>query len=388
MDPSAPATTTRSGRTTLIELGRLFVRIGAVGFGGPAAHIALIRDEVVVRRRWLAEARFVDLLGLASLLPGPTSTELATAVGLERGGRRGMLVAGGSFILPAFVIVLALAVGYERFGTLPQAGAVLYGVQPAVVAVVGQAVIGLARGVLTTPPLLVVAFAVGLLSLFGAPPLLLLLGGAVGILLLRQGLALMRAAAVGLSPLGRAVEPATAAVVGSPEILVTLALVFLKVGLLVFGSGYVLLAFLREDLVVGLALVTDRQLLDAVAVGQLTPGPVFTTATFLGYLLAGVPGAVVATVAIFLPTFLLVPLVHPLLPRLRASARLSALLDGVNAAALGLMAGVLVVLARAAVVDVPSLLIGLGAFALGAGLRVAPHWLILGGGLAGLFAPR
>ena len=338
----------------LRELLTVFGTLGVIGFGGPAAHIALMRREVVERRRWLTDQRMVDLVGITNLIPGPNSTEMAMHVGRLRAGAAGLVVAGLAFILPAAAIVLALAWAYVTYGATPAGEALLYGVKPVIVAILAAALVSFARTALAGPVRAAVALAVALLWLAGVNELVLLAAGAVAVAALRIGIR-HPWTAVGLV----APAAATAASVN----LLTLGAVFLKAGALLYGSGYVLLAFLRGDLVERLGWLTDAQLLDAVAIGQVTPGPLFTTATFVGYVLAGFPGAVVATVAIFLPAFVFVALVGPFAERIRDRPLTAALLDGVNAAALGLMAAVSVQLGTSAVRDplTATLLIGAAA---------------------------
>jgi chromate transporter len=275
-------------------------------------------------------------------------------VGRQRAGGIGLVVAGLAFIIPAALIVLALAWAYVEYGATPTGEALLYGIKPVIIAIVLAALVAFARTALAGPLRAIVAVAVGLLWLAGVSELVLLAGGALAVAAIRLG-TMQPWAAIGVS-----VPMAAAGAAAASVNLVTLAAVFLKAGALLYGSGYVLLAFLRGDLVEGLGWLTDAQLLDAVAIGQVTPGPLFTTATFIGYVLAGIPGAVVATVAIFLPAFIFVALVGPLADRVRDRPLTAALLDGVNAAALGLMAAVTVQLGREAVVD--PLTIGLLAF--------------------------
>jgi chromate transporter len=387
-------------RPTLRELALLFLRLGCTSFGGPAAHIALMEHEIVERRRWLTPAEFLDLIAAANLIPGPNSTEVAIHVGL-RAGWAGLIVAGVCFILPAALLVGALAWVYVQFGTLPAAEGLLFGVKPVVIAVVLQALWKFARTSLKSLPLALVALlaaAVQVCSNLGILPvdeLAILLGGG---LLVAAGRRLRRAhqppALAALTPVlfagGGPVVPAAGAVGVWP-----LFLVFLKIGSVLFGSGYVLLAFLRTDLVHRLGWLTEDQLIDAVAVGQVTPGPLFTTATFIGYLLAGPAGAAAATVGIFLPAFVFVALSAPLIPRLRRSATAAAFLDGVVVASLALMAVVTWDLGRAALVgfDVaqPRFWVALGLFGVSLVLlvryRVNSAWLVLGGGAVGVLLP-
>ena len=377
--PAAPE------RGPLGEVARLFLLLGTTAFGGPAAHIAMMRDQVVTRRRWISDAHFLDLLGATNLIPGPNSTELAIHLGYRRAGWRGLVVAGLCFIVPAALMVLALAWAYVEYGARPWAQDLLYGVKPVVIAVVLSAIVGLGRTAVSGPLLAAAGVAVFALFLAGGDELVLLFGGALAVALIRGGLALRRGDASAALPLALLAAPsgAPAAAVSGYSTL-TLFLVMLKVGALLYGSGYVLLAFLRGDLVEALGWLTDQELLDAIAVGQVTPGPVFTTATFVGYLVGGIGGAIVATVAIFVPSFLFVGLLGPLLPRLRRHRWTAALLDGVNVAALGLMAAVTVVLARDAVVDVVS-----GALAVLAAVALVRFgvnsvWLVLAGGMIGI----
>ncbi len=383
----APETTpAASERGPLGEVARLFLLLGTTAFGGPAAHIAMMRDQVVTRRRWISDAHFLDLLGATNLIPGPNSTELAIHLGYRRAGWRGLVVAGLCFIVPAALMVLALAWAYVEYGARPWAQDLLYGVKPVVIAVVLSAIVGLGRTAVSGPLLAAAGVAVFALFLAGGDELVLLFGGALAVALIRGGLALRRGDAAAALPLALLAAPAGAPAAGavSGYSVLTLFLVMLKVGALLYGSGYVLLAFLRGDLVEALGWLTDQELLDAIAVGQVTPGPVFTTATFVGYLVGGIGGAVVATVAIFVPSFLFVGLLGPLLPRLRRHRWTAALLDGVNVAALGLMAAVTVVLTRDAVVDVVSGALAVVAAVALVRFRVNSVWLVLAGGMIGI----
>lgn len=376
---------TAPGPGRLAEVARLFLKLGIIGFGGPAAHIAMMRDEVVRRRRWVSDERFLDLLGMTNLIPGPNSTEMAIHLGYARAGWPGLVVGGGCFIVPAMLIVLTLAWLYVRFGATPAAISALYGVIPVILAIVAQAMWALARTAIKGPLLAALGLAVLALSLAGVNELTLLFGGGVLVVLVR----LARRPRVGVAGLVAALGlPGVAlgqgAVAAAPVTLGTLTLVFLKIGATLYGSGYVLLAFLRNDLVHRLGWLSDRQLLDAIAIGQVTPGPVFTTATFIGFVLAGWTGAVLATVAIFLPSFVFVALSHPLLPRLRGSRGTAAFLDGVNVAALGLMAAVTWQLARAAITDWFTVALAVGAGALLIRGRINSAWLIAAGAAIGV----
>jgi chromate transporter len=366
-----------AGRSPLREIGRLFLRLGLTAFGGPAAHLVLMQREAVERRGWMSRERFLDLVGACNLLPGPSSTQVAMALGYSRGGWLGLMVAGCCFILPASLATLALAWAYVRYGSLPQTQELLYGAKPVMVAIIVQAVWKLGRMAFRRWPLALAGLGCFAAALAGAPPLAVLLGcGALALLAARPrshpalGMAWMPAA------LGGATVGATA--------LSSLFLVFLKLGVVVFGSGYVLLAFLKADLVDRLHWITEPQLLDAITAGQLTPGPVFATATFLGYLLRGWAGAAVATAAIFLPSFAMAGLVSSLAVRIRNSKPAAAFLDGVNAAAVALMASVALVLGRATLVDGWTWALGLGSALLLVRFRVNATWLILGGAAIGI----
>ena len=365
-------------RHVLRDLAGLFVKLGLTAFGGPAAHIAMMEEEVVRRRDWMDRETFLDLLGTCNLLPGPNSTEMAIHIGHARAGWRGLLVAGLCFIVPAVLITLLLAWGYVAYGSLPQVQGMMVGIKPVILAVVAQAVWNLGRSALKTPTLGLLGMAVLSLSFLGVQEALLILGaGGLALLLARVR------SGKDLPALGLVLLPAASATV-VPFSLGGLFWIFLKIGSVLFGSGYVLLAFLRTDLVHRLHWLTETQLLDAVAVGQITPGPVFTTATFIGYLLGSWQGAVVATVGIFLPAFLLVGLSGFFVPRIRRSPALSAFMDGVNIAAVALMATVLWDLGRAAVAGPWTASLTVLAVLLLIRFRINATWLVVGGALTGI----
>jgi chromate transporter len=376
---------------SLRDLAALFFRLGATAFGGPAAHIAMMEDEVVRRRQWLTRDEFLDLLGATNLIPGPNSTELAIHIGFRRGGWPGLLIAGTCFILPAFLIVLAISWAYVTYGNVPSVHGILYGVKPVVIAVVLQALWGLSRTAAKTRFLVLAGLTAVLLSFLGVHELLVLFGVGIAAMLWRW-LASAHArrqpppiAMLGLMP-GLVAGPAVAAAATTmtPFGIVPLFWFFLKVGSVLFGSGYVLLAFLRADLVERWGWLTEAQLLDAVAVGQITPGPVFTTATFIGYVLGGPFAATIATVGIFLPAFFFVALSSPFVPRLRNSPTAGAFLDGVNVASLALMIAVTWQLSHAALVDWITITLTFISTLLLMRWRVNSAWLILGGALIGL----
>jgi len=369
----------------LRELAILFLKLGTVAFGGPAAHIAMMRHEVVERRRWMGEQEFLDLMGATNLIPGPNSTELAIHIGRVRAGWRGLMVAGLCFIMPAALIVLVFAWAYTRYGSTPAVQDLLYGIVPVVIVVIVQALWGLLKTAVKGPLTAVVAAVALVLYLLGAPEIPLLAGGALAVVLAQVLQRRWGRDMAAFAPLG--VPLGLLAVFPTSTGLVPLFLSFLKIGSVLFGSGYVLLAFLRSEFV-GPGLLTQRQLVDAVAVGQVTPGPVFTTATFIGYLLEGVPGAIVATVGIFLPAFVFVVLTGPIIPRLRSSLAMSSFLDGVNVVSLALMAGVTWYLGRTAVVDPLTAILAILAFVLSYRFKINPAWLVVGGGVVGLFYQR
>ena len=359
------------------ELALLFLRLGATAFGGPAAHIAFMEEEVVRRRQWMSREEFLDLLGATNLIPGPNSTEMAIHIGYRRNGWRGLIVAGACFILPAAILVACIAWLYVRYARVPQAEAVLYGIKPVIIAIVVDALWRLARTAMKTPLLAGVAIAATVALFLGANELLVLFATGALVMLARAG----THRAMLLLPLAATSTAPTLA-------LLPLFLFFLKVGSVLFGSGYVLIAFLRADLVERWGWLTESQLLDAVAVGQITPGPVFTTATFIGWVLAGAPGAIVATIGIFLPAFFFVAVSGPLVPKLRGSRAAAAFLDGLNAASVALMGFVTWQLGRAAIVDAATIALAAASAIVLWRFRVNSAWLVLGGAAAGWLLQR
>lgn len=373
-------------RGSLADVAKLALKLGFTAFGGPAAHIAMLRDEVVNRHKWLTDAQFLDLLGATNLIPGPNSTEMVIHVGQARAGWRGLIVAGMLFILPAALMVAAFAWAYVRYGTTPTATWLLYGIKPVIIAVVVQALWGLGKSAVKHWLFALVGVLVFGLYLYGINELALLFGGGALLMLITNWQRLRSASMV------LAIAPITAMrgfnLVSEADSsrLSQLFWIFLKIGSVLYGSGYVLLAFLRNDFVERLGWLTNQQLLDAVAVGQFTPGPVFTTATFIGYVIAGWWGAILATIGIFLPSFILVAITHPLIPRMRRSAWLSGLLDGVNMAAVGLMAAVTWELGRAAIIDWFTALVAIAAAVALIRFKINSAWLVLAGGVLGLVA--
>ena len=364
---------------SLAEMALLFLKLGTIAFGGPAAHIAMMEDEFVRRRKWLTRQEFLDRLGASNLIPGPSSTEMAIHIGFSKRGWQGLVVAGCCFIVPAAVLVSLIAAAYVRYGSLPQVGRILYAVKPVVIAVVAQASWSLARSAVKSVWLAVIG-TVGIVAYLSHVQELLLLAAA-GIAAAAPVLARTRpkAAMLLLAPMAAAASKPDAVSFGLSRLFLT----FLKIGSVLFGSGYVLLAFLRSDFVGRLHWLTEKQLLDAVAVGQVTPGPVFTTATFIGYLVGGTRGAAVATVAIFLPAFIFVAASGPLIPRIRRSAIAGAFLDGVIVGSLALMGVVAWQLGRAAIVDATTVAIALVSAVLLFRFRVNSAWLVIGAALVG-----
>jgi len=373
--------------------------LGVIGFGGPAAHIAMMEDEVVKRRQWLTRSHFLDLIGATNLIPGPNSTEMAIHVGYTYGGWPGLIIAGVCFILPAVLITAAFAWIYVEFGTLPQVAPLIYGIKPAVLAVILGAVWRLGKKAVKSSKLLMIGLGVAVLVFYGQNEVIaLLLGGSLGMIWLRlsdkgnpppEETAAIMAAGLTTSVALKATAATGATVASVP--LWQLGWFFLKVGSVLFGSGYVLVAFLEGGLVREQGWLTKAQLLDAIAIGQFTPGPVLSTSTFIGYLIAGFPGAVVATVAIFIPSFLFVVLLNPLVPRLRASKWASAFLDAVNVSSVALMGVVTLNLSQTTLIkpagafsiDWLSALIAISAAVLAIRFQINAAWLVLGGALIG-----
>jgi len=363
----------------LLEVAALFLKLGFTAFGGPAAHIAMYHDEVVVRRKWLTDEQFLDLLGATNLIPGPNSTEMVIHIGYLRAGWAGLIVSGLCFITPAMLIVIALAWLYVEFGTLPQISWLLHGVKPVVIAIIAQALWTLGSKALKNTPLAILGLSVLALYFFKFNEIALLFTGGLLYLLLQNWRRLRATSASLLLPLSGVALPQALASFSLPVLFLT----FLKIGSVLYGSGYVLLAFLRNDFVLRLGWITEQQLLDAVAIGQVTPGPLFTAATFIGYLLDGTRGALLATLAIFLPSFIFVAISNPLIPKIRNSPTVASLLDGVNAASLGLMAAVTIQLAVSSLTDFPAILIFGASLFLLLRYKINSTWLIAGGALTG-----
>ena len=379
-------------RQRLVELATVFLRLGTIAFGGPAAHIALMDAEIVQRRQWLSRETLLDLMGVTNLIPGPNSTELAIHIGYDRAGWRGLIVAGACFIFPAMTLVWGLAALYAQYQTVPQVGWLLAGVKPVIMAIVVQALWMLGRKAAKDVP--TIAAGLGAIAgyLAGFNEIGLLLGLGVAVMLIKQwqrqrGSTLGLWGAPFLGTLAQTLpQPPTSS--PNPVSWLQVFLFFLKIGSVLYGSGYVLLAFLQRNLVEQHQWLTSQQLLDAIAIGQVTPGPVFTTATFIGYLLAGHAGAIAGTVGIFLPAFVLVALVNPWVPKLRRSPWTSGFLDGVNAASLGLMAGVTWTLGRTALVNWQMVVIAIVSAIAIVRFKINSAWLVLAGAIVGFLCLR
>jgi len=348
-----------------LEIFKVFAKLGIFAFGGPAAHVAMMEDEIVTKRKWMSKERFIDMYGFTSLIPGPNSTEMAILMGYHRGGMIGLIIAGVSFILPAVLIVLAFAYIYVNYGSVPLVAGLFDGVKPVILAIVIQALYRLSKTVLSSLEKGMIFVAVLALSFFGISEIPLILIGSAIYLLIKK------------IPKGKVF-------VVEPMSWILVFLVFLKIGSVLYGSGYVLLSFLETEFVLKYGAITSQTLLDAVVVGQFTPGPVFTTATFIGYVIAGLPGAIAATVGIFLPSFLLVGLVFPWFEKLRKNPILSIVLDGVNIASIALMAAVTIKLGLSTIIDWQSAIIFIVSVIVLIKTKVNSTWLILVGALIGI----
>jgi len=380
----------------VLEVVKVFLRFGLTAFGGPSAHISMYHDELVKRRRWLSEQHFLDLLGATNLIPGPNSTEMAIHLSWVRAGLPGMLLGGICFITPSMIMVIALAWAYSQYGSKPQAGWIMYGIQPIVIAIILQALIDLGRKVINTLAISLVSLIASILYFLNISPVLILILCGILVLVWQN---IHRVKAFRPNHLPIIITPSQiiewihrinwshlAVITSQPFSFAVLFFTFLKIGAVLYGSGYVLLAFLNADFVNRLGWLTEQQILDAVAVGQITPGPVLSSATFIGFILGGLPGAIIATIGIFLPSFIFVAFSNPLIPRIRNSPWAKSFLDGVIVASLGLMAAVIFQLGQVSFPDIFTGVICATAFILLVKYRVNTTWLILGGLFIGLIA--
>lgn len=364
-------------RVHLKDIAKLFLKLGIIGFGGPAAHIAMMQDEVVVKRKWLTEQHFLDLIGATNLIPGPNSTEMAIHIGHEKGGWKGLIIAGLCFILPAVLITAIFAWLYKYYGQLPEVQPFVYGIKPAIIAIILAAVYPLTKKSLKSVALAAMGVAVLIGSLLEVNEIYLMFGA--GILALLITYARMARANV-LLPLPLLVLPDTAALAATN---LNLFWIFLKIGAILYGSGYVLFAFLDTELV-SAGLLSRQQLIDAIAVGQFTPGPVFSAVTFIGYQINGLSGAVVSTVAIFLPSFVFVAMLNPLVRRMRNSTLFGAFLDAVNVASVAIILAVCYTMAKDTITDWRTIIIAVASIALTFGYRrVNSAFIVAGGSIAG-----
>jgi chromate transporter len=376
----------------LKKLAIIFFKLGLIGFGGPAAHIAMMEDEVVNRRQWITKEYFLDLIGATNLIPGPNSTEMAIHIGYIRAGLTGLIIAGVCFIFPAVLITTGFAWVYVKFGNLPQISPLFYGIKSVVIAIIFTALWRLAKSAIKSQKLLFISLFIGIVAFSGLNEVTaIILGGFIGMLILMIEKTPISGAII--LPFTTATTLTTVSFSNSTSIvnvsLWQLGLFFLKIGCVLYGGGYVLVAFLQSGLVEELKWLTQQQLLDAVAIGQFTPGPISSTATFIGYVIAGIPGAIVATVGIFLPSFIFVLILNPLIPRLRSSKLMSAFLDAVNVSALSLMAVVTIKLGLAIIFSNNSIdwVAGFIAFLAGVILmkwKINAAWIVLGGAIIGL----
>lgn len=369
----------------LKEIAFVFLKLGITAFGGPAAHVAMMDDEVVKKRKWLSRESFLDLYGATNLIPGPNSTELAIHLGYERGGLWGLIIAGVCFIFPAMLIVMIFAAVYREYGSLPEISGIMYGIKPVIIAVILQALLGLGKSALKNKSAVFLFLIIVALSYLGYHEIFLLFlsGLAMTLIVNRKKIKLGRMSlyipAVSLS----LSDISARATLGEGMDISSIFLTFFKIGSVLYGSGYVLLAFLETYFVEQFKVITTQQLLDAVSIGQFTPGPVFTTATFIGYIIHGIPGAVAATIGIFLPAFVLVGILNNILPKLRNSSWIAGILDGVNVASLALMAVVSLKLGAAAIIDAPTLILAVLSAIVVFKYSINSAWLVLAGGTAG-----
>jgi chromate transporter len=372
------------GRGSLGEVASFFLKLGFLAYGGAAGHVAMMRRELVDRRKWISEQDFLDLFGIMNLIPGPSSTEMVIALGYGRAGWPALILVGVLFILPAMLMILALSWAYVRYGTLPAAQWILYGMNPMVIAIIADALLSLGRTALKTASLALMAVASLVLYFWGVSIVAIIVSTALltAIVGYSQTKRLQRGS--GIFPVvGGGAGVAIAAASAIPFSMTRLFLTFLKIGAVSYGGGYVLLAFLRADFVAHLHWLTDKQLLDAVAAGQITPGPVFASATFVGYLTGGLKGALLATLGMFLPSFILIAIVFPFIPKLKGSAGTRIFLDGINAVTVGLMTAVSWQLARGAILDAFTAVEAIAGLLILRRFQINSAWLILGGLAAG-----
>lgn len=345
------------------EITRIFLKLGLIAFGGPAAHISMMDDEIIEKRKWISREKFVDFIGVTNLIPGPNSTEMVIYLGQQRGGVLGLFNAGISFIFPAMIISLIFAFLYLEYGNIPEVNSILWGIKPVTIAIVIKALYRLSKTVIKDKFVLIFGIIIGGVYFLGISEISLLFITGFIMMLIKNKYKMKNKFLSISSPL--------------------IFLIFLKIGAVLYGSGYVLLAFLEAEFVDKLGILTRAEIIDAVAIGQLKPGPIFTTATFIGYLLNGISGAILATIGIFVPSFLIVLILGPALEKVRNSTWLAGFLDGINIASLILMLGVSVKLATSSIVNIPTFLIFSISYILITKFKVNVVWVIILGGITG-----
>jgi len=369
---------TMKKRKDLREIAKVFLRLGLIGFGGPAAHIAMMEEEVVHKRNWLSQEHFLDLVGATNLIPGPNSTEMTMHCGQEKAGWRGLIVAGTCFILPAVIITGFFAYAYQQYGKLPEVAPLLYGIKPAIIAVIVSLMVSLGKKALKTIELGVIGITAAILAVYGINEIYILFGGGLSGVLLH----LIKSRKQTLHSIFPFV---LLQITNTPNFPFNWKLfwIFLKVGSILYGSGYVLFAFLDAELV-NTGMLSKKELIDAIAVGQFTPGPVFSSATFIGWQVAGLPGAIAATVGVFLPSFLFVALLNPIIPKLRKSPVMSAFLDTVNVVSVAIILAVCLEMGKASITDWRTGLIAILGFAVTMKFKkLNSAFIVIGGSLAG-----
>lgn len=345
------------------EITKTFIKLGCLAFGGPAAHIAMMDEEIIEKKKWISREKFIDFMGATNLIPGPNSTEMVIYLGLQRGGVLGLFNAGISFIVPAMTIIMIFGFFYLEYGTIPQVASILNGIKPVIIAIVIQALYRLGKSLIKNKFTLIFGLLIGSIYFLGINEIpLLFLAGLIMMLIKNRNKIEDRFFSISL-----------------PMVFI----IFLKIGSVLYGSGYVLLAFLEAEFVERFGALTTTQIIEAVAIGQFTPGPVFTTATFIGYLLNGFPGAILATIGIFLPAFILVLILNPILDKVRKSSWISGILDGINIASLVLMFSVTIKLAKSSIVDINTFLIFAVSYFLIVKLKINSALVIFGGGFIG-----
>ena len=367
-------------KADLKDIAKLFLKLGIIGFGGPAAHIAMMQDEVVTKRKWLTEQHFLDLVGATNLIPGPNSTEIAIHIGHEKGGWKGLIVAGLCFILPAVFITGIFAYFYKQYGQIPEIQPFIYGIKPAIIAIILSAIFPLAKKSLKSTPIIIIGLLVLLGSLFSINEIYLMFGAGFSALFLAYLRNKKQDNIISFLPLSL-LQITNTTILSATN--ANLFWIFLKIGAILYGSGYVLFAFLDTELV-ATGLLTRQQLIDAIAVGQFTPGPVFSSVTFIGYQINGLRGAIVSTIAIFLPSFVFVALLNPIVKKMRNSELFSAFLDAVNVASVAIIIAVCFEMGKETITDWQTILIAVLSIVIAFGYKkLNSAFVVLGGSLIG-----